>query len=77
MSAWYIFSMLGFYPVNPASGEYVLGKSQVKNARIHVNEGKLFLIMNRNRNSVLINQKPINRIFIQHSEISEGGVLLF
>jgi putative alpha-1,2-mannosidase len=77
MSAWYIFSTLGFYPVNPASGEYVLGKSQVKSAKIHLPEGKLFKIINSNSKTVLLNQKPINRYFIRHAEIRERGGLNF
>jgi predicted alpha-1,2-mannosidase len=77
MSAWYIFSVLGFYPVNPSSGEYVLGKSQVKSAKIHLPESKLFQIINSNSKTVLLNQKPINRYFIRHAEIREGGVLNF
>jgi putative alpha-1,2-mannosidase len=77
MSAWYIFSVLGFYPVNPSSGEYVLGKSQVKSAKIHLPGGKLFQIINSNSNTVLLNQKPINRYFIKHAEITEDGVLNF
>ena len=77
MSAWYIFSTVGFYPVNPANGEYVLGKSQVKNAKIHLKEAKIFHIINSNRKSKLLNQKPINSFVIAHSEIIEGGVLNF
>jgi predicted alpha-1,2-mannosidase len=77
MSAWYIFSVLGFYPVNPSSGEYVLGKSQVKSAKIHLPEGKLFKIINSNNKAVLLNQNTINRNFIRHAEIRGGGVLNF
>jgi predicted alpha-1,2-mannosidase len=77
MSAWYIFSVLGFYPVNPSSGEYVLGKSQVKSAKIHLPGGKLFEIIKSNSKTVLLNQKPINRYFIRHDEIREGGGLKF
>ncbi len=77
MSAWYIFSVLGFYPVNPSSGEYVLGKSQVKSVKIHLSGGRLFQIINSNKKTVLLNQKPINRNFIQHAEIRDGGVLNF
>ena len=41
MSAWYIFSTLGFYPVNPASGEYVIGQPQIKSATVYLKDGKL------------------------------------
>ncbi len=77
MSAWYIFSVLGFYPVNPSSGEYVLGKPLVKSARIHLPDGKLFQIIGSGSKTVLLNQKPLNRGFIRHSEISGGGGLNF
>ena len=40
MSAWYIFSALGFYPLNPASGEYVRGKAVVEKAVVRNNEGE-------------------------------------
>lgn len=44
MSAWYIFSAMGFYPMNPASGEFVLGAPQVKSASINVGNGKRFTV---------------------------------
>jgi putative alpha-1,2-mannosidase len=48
MSAWYILSSLGFYPVNPANGEFVLGVPQVKNATIHLKNNKKFTISTSN-----------------------------
>jgi predicted alpha-1,2-mannosidase len=48
MSAWYILSTLGFYPVNPANGEFVLGAPQVKNATIHLKNNKKFTISTSN-----------------------------
>jgi predicted alpha-1,2-mannosidase len=77
MSAWYIFSVLGFYPVNPSNGEYLLGKIQVKSAKIHLPGGKLFQIVNSSSKTVFLNQKPINRNFLRHAEITQGGELNF
>jgi predicted alpha-1,2-mannosidase len=77
MSAWYIFSTLGFYPMNPANGEYVTGQPQIKSATVHLKDGKLLQIMNNNSKSVLLNKKPINGFNITHQQISAGGVLNF
>jgi len=77
MSAWYIFSTLGFYPANPASGEYVIGQPQIKSATVHLKDGKLLTIKNNNSKSILLNNKPIDGITINHKQISAGGVLKF
>ncbi len=77
MSAWYIFSTMGFYPVNPSSGEYVLGRPQVKKATIYLNDAKLLQIINTNSKSTLLNNQPIKKFIISHKEVSEGGVLQF
>lgn len=77
MSAWYIFSTLGFYPVNPSSGEYVLGKPQVKTATVYLSDGKTLQIKNNNSKSVLLNNKTINGFKISHKEIFSGGILNF
>lgn len=76
MSAWYIFSTLGFYPVNPSSGEYVLGKPQVKTATVHLNQGKTLQIKN-NSQGIRLNHQPVNGFVIHHHEIAAGGVLDF
>ena len=77
MSAWYIFSSMGFYPVNPSSGEYVMGRPQVKKATVYLNDGKVLQIINRNSKSTLLNEQPIKSFRISHNEISEGGMLQF
>ena len=77
MSAWYIFSTLGFYPANPASGEYVIGLPQIKSATVYLKNGKLFKIENSNSKSILLNNKPMDGITINHKQISAGGVLNF
>lgn len=82
MSAWYVFSALGFYPVNPASGEYVIGSPMVDQAIILVQNGKTFrvnTINNSGKNvyiqSATLNGKPYTKTFITHQDIMSGGVL--
>jgi predicted alpha-1,2-mannosidase len=84
MSAWLLFTSLGFYPVAPASNEYVIGRPFVKEASIHLANGKLFRVVadniseeNRYVNQVLLNGAPLNRSFIRHDEITGGGELRF
>jgi predicted alpha-1,2-mannosidase len=84
MSAWLIFTSLGFYPVAPASNEYVIGRPFVDQATIRLPNGRRFRIVAENmseRNtyvaSVLLNGKPLERSFIRHEEIMGGGELRF
>jgi len=83
MSAWYVFSALGFYPVNPASGEYELGTPMVKRAVLtagnhpFVVEAKDLSEENIYVQSVILNGKILDRHFITHKEILEGGMLVF
>jgi len=77
MSAWYIFSTLGFYPVNPANAEYVIGQPQTKSAIVYLQNGKKLVIKNNNSKSVLLNDKPINGFKIYHKDILPGAVLSF
>ena len=79
-SAWYVFSALGFYPVCPASDEYVMGAPLFKKATIHLENGKKFTIEapdnsaeNIYVNSLKLNRKPYTRNFITHSELMKGG----
>ena len=81
MSAWYIFSTLGFYPVNPANAEYILGIPQVKSATVNLENGKTFKIQKTNtvqseNLSVEMNNKEIEKI-IQHEDLMNGGTLDF
>ena len=86
MSAWYIFSALGFYPVNPCGGEYVIGAPQLPEMTIHVPGGKDFVMsapgvaqgLHRVA-SVTLNGKPLdmNRPVISHADIIGGGRLEF
>lgn len=84
MSAWYILSTLGFYPVNPANGQFVLGSPQVKKATIHFTNGKNFEINAEHfSNTALynetrtLNKKLLKNPFITYSDIMNGGVLTF
>ena len=84
MSAWYVFSSLGFYPVTPASNTYIIGKPLFKSASIHLENQNTFSIRannlsdsNRYVASVKLNGTPLERSFIYHSEIINGGDLEF
>lgn len=84
MSAWYILSSLGFYPVNPANGEFVLGVPQVKNATIHLKNNKKFTISTSNfsednsySNTQKLNNIELSKPIINYSDIIKGGTLNF
>jgi predicted alpha-1,2-mannosidase len=77
MSAWYIFSTLGFYPVNPVAGEYIIGQPQIQSAIVHLQGGKQLEIKNNNSSGLMLNNQPIKGFNIHHKEISSGGILNF
>ncbi|QEC52954.1 putative alpha-1,2-mannosidase [Anseongella ginsenosidimutans] len=85
MSAWYILSSMGFYPVNPASGEYVIGSPLFEEMTIHTGSGEDFEIRVRNDNaevdkyvqSVYLNRQHYPKSFIRHETIMNGGKLEF
>lgn len=84
MSAWYIFSALGFYPFAPGSDRYELGSPLIKSASIKLENGKRFTIKAENQTaqnvyvkSVTLNGKILNRNYITHDEIVSGGHLVF
>ena len=84
MSAWYVLSALGFYPVNPAGGEYVLGSPAVESAVITLGGGRTFAIRTKNMSaanvyvrSVTLNGAPLGRWTLRHEEIMAGGTLEF
>ena len=84
MSAWYIFSYLGFYPVAPGSAEYALGSPSMNAASISVGQGKTFSIEARNQSDknvyvkkMELNGKPYTSNFINHADIINGGKLVF
>jgi predicted alpha-1,2-mannosidase len=84
MSAWYLFSSLGFYPVSPGSDEYALGSPLVNNASLQLENGKVFIIeaINQSGKNVyvekaLLNGKVLDKPFIRHSDVMKGGKLTF
>jgi predicted alpha-1,2-mannosidase len=84
MSAWLLFTSLGFYPVAPASNEYVIGRPFVDKAILHLPNGKTFTILaehlsssNAFIQSVTLNGRPLTRMFIRHEELIQGGELRF
>ena len=84
MSAWYIFSTIGFYPVNPATGIYVIGTPAFNKVTIDVGNNKSFTVIAKNlskRNiyiqSAKLNGKSLNVSFIRHKDIMNGGNLEF
>jgi predicted alpha-1,2-mannosidase len=84
MSAWYILSTLGFYPVNAANGEFILGSPQVKSATLHLSNGKKFTIeaLNFNEKNIYQEQAQLNNSllsnpWITYAEIMSGGKLTF
>lgn len=84
MSAWYIFSALGFYPVNPCDLKYQFGSPLVTEAQIEISPGKYFTIQapkasaeNKYIHEVTLNGTVINRSYITWEEIMGGGILKF
>jgi predicted alpha-1,2-mannosidase len=84
MSAWYIFSSLGFYPLAPGSGKYELGSPAVVSAVIKLENGKRFSIRAINQShanvyveKITLNGKLLQYTYITHEEIMKGGELVF
>ena len=86
MAAWYVFSALGFYPVNPVSGIYAIGSPVVSKAVIHLDSkyfpGREFTVLAKNNSatniyiqSATLNGKPLNRPWITRAEVTAGGAL--
>jgi putative alpha-1,2-mannosidase len=88
MSAWYVLSAMGFYPVCPGDGIYILGSPLFSRVTLHLDEkwyqGAKFTIVAENQapdhpyiQSAKLNGKPFSRAWIRHSEIAAGGILEF
>ena len=84
MSAWYIFSSLGFYPVTPGSSDYALGSPLVKEAKIYLDNGNTLLIKanNQSKNNIYVKSVAVNGTIIQgnllsHKHIINGGEIVF
>lgn len=84
MSAWYVFTTLGFYPVCPGTDQYVIGAPFVTRADVALPDGKHLVIKapklsvsNRYVQRVLLNGVPHSRLYFTHSELSSGGEIEF
>ena len=84
MSAWYVFSSLGFYPVTPGSEDYAIGSPLITEATIHLNNGKILHIKATNQSEkniyvkrVTFNGKLIENNTLQHNTLVNGGKLIY
>lgn len=84
MSAWYVMSAMGFYPVNPVSGEYEIGTPMFPEMKIKFADNKIFTIFAKNVSrdncyvkSVKLNGKLLTAPVLRHEDIINGGVLEF
>ncbi len=84
MSAWYVFSAMGFYPVCPGSNDYIIGSPEFDDISINLENGNTFKIAAKNNSpeniyiqSVMLNEKPYNKSYISHFDIIKGGELVF
>lgn len=84
MSAWYIFATLGFYPVTPATPNYMISGPTFDRASIALPQGKTFTLIARNHSpaniyiqSVTLNGKPYTKNYISHFDIVKGGEMVF
>lgn len=84
MSAWLVFSAMGFYPVNPASGEYALGTPMMDRVTVHLDGGRTFTVNTHRKDStsfyvksVRLNGRKYDRNTISHKAITDGGTLDF
>ena len=84
MSAWYVFSAMGFYPVDPVSGRYEIGSPLYPEVRMRLPNGKTFTVRangvsqeNCYIRSMTFNGAPYDKTYITHEQILSGGVLEF
>ncbi|MGY4385363.1 putative alpha-1,2-mannosidase [Pedobacter sp. UYP24] len=84
MSAWYVFAAIGFYPVDPVSGEYLMVVPSFNSAKIKLPNGKIFEVIKHLETpkaiyikSVKLNGKPYFKTFFKHSDLTDGGMLEF
>ena len=84
MSAWYLISSLGFYAVDPVSGNYVFGTPLFDRAEVQLENDKT-LVVEAKRNSandqyiqsVLLNGKPYTKLWFRHADVAKGATIVF
>ncbi|MDR1113275.1 MAG: glycoside hydrolase family 92 protein, partial [Bacteroidales bacterium] len=84
MSAWYVFSAMGFYPVCPGDNQYIIGSPIFDKATIRLENGNTFTVICENQSpenyyikEATLNSTPLNRSYITYDDIKNGGVLKF
>jgi predicted alpha-1,2-mannosidase len=84
MSAWYVLSSIGFYPVRHGDGTYIIGSPSYKKVSINLPEGKQLILTTNNLSSaniyiqsVTIDGKPYNKAYFQHNDLMQGGKIVF
>jgi predicted alpha-1,2-mannosidase len=84
MSAWYVFSAMGFYPVNPTGGIYAIGSPLLEEVQLALENGNLFTMKATNLTddniyiqSVTLNGKSWNNVWLDHKDIIKGATLVF
>ena len=84
MSAWYVFSAMGFYPVNPVSGKYEIGTPLFPEMQLHLANGKTFTVLAPKVNkeniyiqSIKIDGKPYDKTYLTHEQIMSGATVEF
>ena len=84
MSAWYVLSAMGFYPVNPADGRFIIGSPVLDKVSVKLPGGNLFTVIaegnspeKMNVSGLFLNGKELERNFITYEEIMAGGELRF
>jgi hypothetical protein len=84
MSAWYIFTALGFYPVNPASGDYMIGSPLFTRATLQLSHSRHFTVIAQNNSAInlyiqsaTLNGKPLTSSVLHYRDITQGATLRF
>ena len=84
MSSWYVFSAMGFYPVDPISGQYEIGSPIFPEVKLYLANGKTFVVRAENVSdeniyiqSVTVNGQPYNKSYITHEMIMQGDTIHF
>ena len=75
-----MFSAMGFYPVDPVSGNYVFGAPQMPKIVLHLADGKTFTVIAdgiSNIDSITLNGEPYTKNYISHEDILKGGTLVY